>query len=86
MELPETAVMSAVLDDETGIVAIEKSAETAPPGIVTVAGGIALGSLDERVTVKPLLGAGPLNVKVPVEDVPPKTVDGDKLKLERLVG
>ena len=47
-----------------------------PLGIVTLAGTLAADELSLRVTTTPPLGAGPLNVTVPVEVAPPLTLVG----------
>lgn len=54
-----------------------KTAVVAPPGIVTVAGTVAIAVLllDSDTTAPPL-GAAPVSVRVPVEEPPPETVPG----------
>ena len=52
-------------------------ADLAPAGMVTLAGTTALVLLDVKVTAEPPVGAGPLRVTVPVEDIPPTTEVGD---------
>ena len=47
-----------------------------PPGTVTLAGTLADDELSLNDTTTPPLGAGPLNVTVPTEAVPPVTVLG----------
>ena len=44
--------------------------------IVTDAGAVAYGKLDDRLTTLPLGPAGPVKVTVPVEDDPPTTAVG----------
>jgi hypothetical protein len=61
----------------TGSVDIEKLALVDPAAIVTLAGTIATKMLLlERATTAPSLGAGPLNVTVPVAELPPVTLEG----------
>jgi hypothetical protein len=49
----------------------------APAATVTEAGTVALVLLDDRLTLSPLEGAGPLRVTVPVELLPPTTEVGE---------
>ena len=51
-------------------------AVVAPAATVTLAGVVAAVLSSERETDEPPLGAGPLNVTVPVDDVPPLTDAG----------
>lgn len=60
----------------TGDVVTANAAEAEPAGTVTEAGTAALLLLELRVTTNPPVGAGPVRVTVPLEDVPPVTVDG----------
>jgi hypothetical protein len=61
----------------TGSVDIEKLALVDPAAIVTLAGTLATKMLLlERATTAPSLGAGPLNVTVPVAELPPVTLEG----------
>lgn len=61
----------------TGLVVTVNVAEVACAGTVTLAGTlVAPGLLVERLTTAPLAGAGPVNVTVPVEGVPPITEVG----------
>ena len=64
----------------TGLVVTVNVAVVAPATTVTLAGTCAAGVLlRDRVTTAPPAGAGPLNVTVPVEEVPPITVLGLRL-------
>jgi hypothetical protein len=65
--------MSAATLETTGVVLIVKVAVELPPGIVTDAGAVVLGSLDDRATETPLGGAGDFSVSVAVADAPPTT-------------
>jgi hypothetical protein len=54
-----------------------KLASVAPAGTVTLAGTLATdGLLLETETTAPLLGAGAFRVTVPMEELPPVTLDG----------
>jgi len=55
------------------------AAPALPAGIVAEVGTVAAGLLLLNVTAMPPAGAGPLNISVPVEFVPPVTVAGLKL-------
>jgi len=74
--VPTVATMIAVVGFVTTAVCTVKVAVDAPPGILTVPGMPAALLLFDNVAVKPLGGATPLNVNVPVEDAPPPTTDG----------
>src|SRR5437899_11692828 len=68
---------------DTGLVLTVKVALVALPGTVTLAGTVAtLVLLLERATTAPPLGAGPLSMTVPVEELPPVTLVGLRLSDE----
>lgn len=73
----------AVVDFDTAVVGILNVVVVAPAAIVTDDGTVALVLLEVRPTSIPPVGAGPLMVTVPVEGVPPATVDGASEMLER---
>ena len=58
-----------------------KLAEVVPVGIVTLAGGVAAGELDDRIAVKAGRTKMPERVNVPVEDVPPVTEFGETARV-----
>ena len=60
----------------TGLVLTEKVAVVAPAATVTLAGVVAEGSLLDSVTTAPPAGAALPRVTVPVEELPPVTVEG----------
>jgi hypothetical protein len=61
----------------TGLVLTLKVVELLPAGTVTLASTVAAAVLlFERVTATPPLGATPLRVTVPVEELPPSTLLG----------
>ena len=66
----------------TGLVVAVNVAVVAPAATVTDAGTCAAAVLLElKLTTAPPVGAGPLSVTVPVEEVPPSTVPGLTLTL-----
>jgi hypothetical protein len=66
----------------TEVVVIVKDALLALAGTVMVAGICAAALLSERLTTKPPLGAGPVKVTVPVDELPPTTLVGFRLNTE----
>ena len=58
----------------------------APARIVTVAGTVALLEPDLRLTESPPVGAGLLRVNVPIDDEPPVTVVGERLRPVTVTG
>ena len=72
--LVAVTVTSAVL--ATVVVVTVNVAVAAPAGTVTLGGVDAAVESVESDTATPPLGAGALNVTVPVEEVPPVTLDG----------
>ena len=83
---PWVAVIDAEVDVETPVVVIVNVAELAPPATVTDEGTVALEFADERLTVIPPVGAFPLSVTVPMEEVPPTTEVGDTVKVVSVGG
>jgi len=67
-------VLAATLFVVTVNVAVEEFAAT-----VTLAGTTALAVLDVNATTTPPVGAGPLNVTVPLEEDPPATDVGERV-------
>lgn len=80
------AVMEAVMELGTGLVVTVNSALVAPAAIVTTDGVLATGSLDDRLIVVPPGPAGAFNVTVPIDDVPPTTDVGARVKLAKTAG
>ena len=83
---PWVAVIVAVTGADTDAVVIVKTADVDPGETVTAVGAFALVLLEERLTVAPPEGAGPLSVTVPVESAPPTTELGDTLRPESTAG
>jgi hypothetical protein len=82
---PWEAVMSAEVLAGTELVATVNVAVLAPSATVTLAGTVATEVLPlERVTTIPPAVAGAVNVTVPVEEEPPTTERGFRLRLERV--
>lgn len=68
------------VDVDTAVVVIVNRALVEPAATVTLVGVCATALLSETVTTAPPAGAGPLKVTVPVEDLPPTTAVGLKVK------
>lgn len=70
------AVIVAVTAALTAAVVTVNVADVCPAATVTVPGTVADELLDASATTRPPVGAGPLNVTVPVDETPPATVVG----------
>ena len=65
------------MEPDTALVVTANVALVAPPATVTIAGTFADDGLSvDKDTTAPPPGAGPLSVTVPVEGLPPTTLDG----------
>src|SRR5947209_10320106 len=79
--------MVTTVEEPTGVVLTVKVAVVPPAGTVTLAGTVAAPVLLlDRLTTAPPLGAGALSVTVPVEELPPVTLDGLRLREESVGG
>jgi hypothetical protein len=79
--VPLVAVIVTDVDDVTVLVVIGNVAVVAPAATVTLAGTVATEvRLLESVTTIPLVGAGPFNVTVPVDEMPPFTLVGLRVR------
>jgi hypothetical protein len=86
-ESPIDAVIVPAVGVATTPVVTGKLVVVAPPATVTCAGTPAADALLlDSVTLAPPAGAGDMNVKVPITDVPPATEGADRFKLEILAG
>ena len=72
------------VDAVTALVLIVKVALAAPAGTITLEGTLATVLLLESRTWAPPAGAGALSVTVPVEELPPVTVEGLSVSEERV--
>jgi hypothetical protein len=81
---PAEAVTLAVSVTATAEVETVNCAPLVPAGITTVAGTVAKGLLEARLTVNPPPGARPLSLTLPMELVPPVTAVGVRLREARL--
>ena len=73
-------MIDTVVVEATPVLVIVNVAELCPDATVTLVGTEVAELLSCRVTDAPPGGAAPLRVTVPVELVPPVTVDGFRLR------
>jgi hypothetical protein len=79
--VPLVAEIVTELEEVTTAVVIENVAVVEPAGTVTLAGTVATEvRLLESVTTIPPAGAGPVNVTVPVDGLPPCTLLGLRVR------
>jgi hypothetical protein len=79
--LPWVALITTGSELETPEVLIEKVALVAPATTVTLDCTVALVLLVDKLTPTPPTAAGPLNVTVPTDFLPPRTDDGESVTL-----
>jgi hypothetical protein len=80
-------VIFAVTDEATEVVDTVKVADDVPANTVTLAGTVAAALSLDRLTKAPPVGARPVKVTVPVEEiVPPTTLVGFKVKEKSVAG
>ena len=75
-----------MVDEATVLVLTANVALVPPAATVTFGGTLAAPLLLESATCAPPVGAGPLNVTVPVEEFPPATLVGFSESEERVGG
>ena len=80
---PKEPVIVTAVEAETADVVIVKLALVAPAPTVTLAGVAADALLSESVTTAPPAGAAPVSVTVPCEELPPTTLVGLTVNVER---
>lgn len=78
--LPRDAEITAVVFVETAEVVIVNVPVVAPPATVTLAGVTALVELELKAIVRPPVGAAVFSDTVPVDELPPTTELGLRLK------
>lgn len=75
------AVIFAGVEVATAVVVMGNVVDVVPATTVAELGGVALFEPEERVTMVPPAGAGPVKVTVPVEVNPPTTDGGERFRL-----
>lgn len=80
------AEIREVVLNVTEFVVMVKLAVVAPDTTVTLAGTVAFVPDRERVTTAPEEGADPVSVTVPVDDAPPFTLAGLRVRVESAGG
>lgn len=83
---PAAADKVALTVAATGDVVIANVAVSEPSATVTLVGTDAFPLLEDKLTATPPEGAAPVNVTVPVADVPPTTDEGDTVIVEGTAG
>ncbi len=63
-----------------------KLVEVVPAEIVTWLGTMAAELLDDNLTIAPPVGAGNVRLTTPLDEVPPKTVEGVRVRVARVSG
>ena len=81
---PKEPVIVAVVEAFTPTVVTVNVALVAPAPTVTLDGVVAAPLLSESVTTAPSVGAGPVKVTVPCDELPPTTLAGLTESAERL--
>jgi hypothetical protein len=81
---PNDPVIVTVVEEDTVLVATVNVALVDPAPTVTLVGVEAAALLSESVTTAPPDGAGPVKVTVPCEELPPTTLVGLTVSVERV--
>ena len=83
---PSVPFIVAITAADTGVVAMVNPVDLDPVATVTLVGRLALVLLEVKPIASPPVGAGPVRLTVPIDEVPPITDVGETVTLNKLGG